>query len=145
MKINSRCFKIILAFLMAPLPLFMVSSIIIFTSALIFKEFLGIFDLLTFAFVLIFSISYANLLILGIPCYYICKKYNLLHTSIPLYFSFFVGFLEGFGSSYIGNPHVADPHIAEIFNGIAYGLSGLIVSYFLLKKLRKYHDKRADI
>jgi hypothetical protein len=126
---NSIINKRILAFILAPWPLFVFYSIMGLT--------LGIKGMI-FAIVFVAIMSYPNLLLFGIPLYLILKKRNLLNAKIILLASFTLGFIEGL---FIGGSEAPFFSLANFILSVFLGLNSMVVGYTLLRMLPKEKTK----
>jgi hypothetical protein len=135
MRLNNKFFRILFAFIKAPIWLAMFLTIILLVFSLIDNDFNAFYFNAFLIITLTFIISYANLVIFGLPAYLIFKKYNFLSSNIALYYAFIIGFIESVVVTWDG-PNLA----AGIVLSITMGICGMAVSYPLLKNIRKLND-----
>lgn len=135
MTLNKKFFKIIFAFVKAPIWLAILLTIIGAVFSLIVDvSVLPNLEILLLIAMFTLIVSYINLIIFGVPGYFIFKRYNLFYSKIPLYFSFIIGFVEGF-ILVSGGP-------GSLIFGLIFAICSLIIGYFLLKDLKKINRQK---
>jgi len=138
MRLSKKNIKIIGAFIKAPIWISMCLTIFFFVFSLIEKDFIDFYFSVSFIVVLTLIFSYLNLIIFGLPAYFILKKYNLFYSNIALYFAFIVGFIEGLIFPLVGEQ---TSFIVSIIFGVSFGICALVVAYPLLKDIRIYSSQ----
>lgn len=140
MTLNKNFFKIIFAFVKAPIWLAILLTIIgaVF-SLIVDMNVLPNLEILLLIAMFTLIVSYINLIIFGVPGYFIFKRYNLFYSKIPLYFSFIIGFIEGFIFT-SGGP--GSSIMFSLIFGLIFAICSLIIGYFLLKDLKKINEQK---
>jgi hypothetical protein len=137
MTLDKDFFKIIFAFVKAPICLAILLIIIWVVYSSVENGFIvASLDILSFILITIFTllVSYINLIIFGVPGYFVFKRYDLFYTKIPLYFSFIIGFVEGFIITSGGQE--SSIMLCLIF-GFIFAFCAVIVGYCLHENLKK--------
>lgn len=127
---KSKNLHIILAFIKAPWPLVIILNIISYILfVIIFKSEEPISNSIFFVTLFSLTISYANLLVFGMPLYLIFYKKNIFFTPIPIISCFLIGIIEGLICVYYD--------VFYLVTITPFILCSVFVGYCLTRKIRK--------